>query len=80
MTERDEQAQLHDEENRAEFAIRREEAAMAAEEGRLEHQLEDVERAEAQAKQRIAAELREEHWGHEPERRLSWEEQSQGEE
>jgi len=76
MSERDEQAKLHDEENRAEFAIRREEAEMAAEEHRLERKMEDFEKAEAQAKRNIEAELRDEHWGHEPEHRLSWEEPS----
>lgn len=80
MTERDEQAKLHDEENRAEFATRRQEAAMAGEERRLEHEMEDLEKAQTHAKRQIEAEVREEHWGHEPERPLSWEEQSEGDE
>ena len=77
MTERDEQAKLHDQENRADFAIRREEAAMDVEARRLEQQMKEFEQEEAQAKRDIEAELRKEHWGHDPERRLSWEEQSQ---
>ncbi len=75
MTERDEQAKLHDEENRAEFAIRREEAAMADDERRLEREMEDYDKREEEAKRHIEAELRKEHWGHEPERRPSWEEE-----
>jgi len=79
MTERDEQAKLHDEENRAEFAIRREEADIAAEERELKRRMEEFEKAEEHAKRSIEDELRKEHWGHEPERRPSWEEQSPGE-
>jgi len=74
MSERDEQAHLHDEENRAKLAIRREEAAMAAEARRLEREMEDFEKHEAQAKRNIEDELRREHWGHEPEHPPSWEE------
>ncbi len=70
--EREELAQLHDEENRAEFAIRKEEREMAAEEEELEHEMKEFEEEEARAKRRIEAELRAEHHGHQPERPIAW--------
>ena len=74
MHDRDELARLEDEENRAEFAIRREEEAMAAEEQRLEQEMKDFEAAEERTKKAIEAELREEHWGHDPPRPPAWRE------
>ena len=72
MAEREEPAQLRDEENREEFAIRREEAHLAAQERELEVEMKDFEDAEEQAKRQIEGEWRNEHHGHEPERQPAW--------
>jgi len=72
MPDRDEQAHLHNEENRAEFAIRKSKAQLAAEERRLELEMEEFEKAEEQTKRRIEGEWRREHQGHEPERPPAW--------
>jgi hypothetical protein len=72
MVERDEPAHLRDEQNRAEFAIRREEAQLATGERELEHEMKDFEHAEEQAKQEIEGEWRREHDGHDPERPPAW--------
>lgn len=73
MPEGDDMARLHDEENRAEFAIRRRLSAMAAEEREMERAMRAFEEDADQAKRSIKAEQRREHWGHEPERPLAWE-------
>ena len=72
MDKREEQARMHDQENRAEMQIRREEHSMEAGERTLERELKAFDEAEAQAKKKIEAELRTEHQGHEPERRPAW--------
>lgn len=72
MAERNELAHQRDEENREEFATRKEEAHLAAEERELEHEMKDFEDAEQQAKQQIEGEWRKEHHGHEPEREPAW--------
>jgi hypothetical protein len=41
---------------------------------RLEHETEDLEQDEKRAEREIEEELRKEHWGHDPERPLPWEE------
>ena len=74
MLEREDAARLHDEENRAGFAIRRREKAMAAEEREMERAMEAFEEDADQIKRHIEAEWRKEHWGHEPPRPPAWEE------
>jgi len=74
MTDREELAQLHDEANRAEFAIRREERDITDELAQLDDDGQRLGQAEENAKQEIGAELRKEHWGRDPERPLTWEE------
>ena len=70
---RDDIARLHDEENRAEFAIRRTELEMEAEEREMNRAMRAFEQDADQAKRFIKAEWRREHWGHEPERPPAWE-------
>jgi hypothetical protein len=72
MDEKQRRALLEDEENRNEFAIRREERQMAAEERELEREMASLEVDEEHVKQEIEAELRREHMGLDPERRLGW--------
>jgi hypothetical protein len=67
---------LHDEENRAEFAIRRAELKMEAEEREMERAMRAFEEDADQAKRFIEAEWRREHWGHEPQRPPAWETRS----
>jgi hypothetical protein len=43
------------------------------EERRLEHEMTDLEDEEKRAKLEIEAEVVKEHWGHQPERPLAWE-------
>lgn len=61
-----------DEENRERFAIRKEEGRMAAEERELEEELEDLGEDLEEAEDKLDRELREEHWGHEPEHPPAW--------
>ena len=72
MTARDEEARLRAQGHREEFAIRREEQAMAQEERRLAHELQKLSEDEGRTELEIEAEIRTEHWGHEPERPLAW--------
>ncbi len=64
---------MHDEENRAEFAIRHEEERMAEVERALERELKEFEKDEEQTKRRIMDQWRREHWGREPEHPPTWE-------
>jgi hypothetical protein len=73
MSEREDKARLHDQENREEVAIRRRLNAMAAEEREMELAMKAFEEDADQAKRFIKAEWRREHWGHEPERPPAWE-------
>ena len=59
--ERNDRARLHDEELRAEFAIRRRLAAMAADEREMERAMKAFEEDADQAKRYIEAEWRTEH-------------------
>jgi hypothetical protein len=70
---RDDIARLHDEENRAEFALRRRESEMQAEEREMERAIRAFEEDADQAKRFVTAEWRREHWGHEPEHPPDWE-------
>jgi hypothetical protein len=79
MDERDQQARRHDEENREQFAIRKEERELAAEERELERELADFETSKERAKLDIETEWRAEHAGHEPERPPAWRAPESGE-
>ena len=72
VAEREDIARRHDEERRAQAAIRRTLSAMAAEEREMERAMQAFEEDADQAKRFIAAEWRREHWGHEPERPPAW--------
>jgi hypothetical protein len=72
VAEREDIARRHDEERRAQAAIRRTLSAMAAEEREMERAMKAFEEDADQAKRFIAAEWRREHWGHEPERPPAW--------
>jgi hypothetical protein len=72
MDETTDQARHRDEENRAEFATRKEEKSLEVEQHRLEHELQDFDHAEAEAKSQIEAEWRTEHQGHDPVRPPAW--------
>ncbi len=72
MDESDDLARLHDEENRDEFAIREAERRMVSEEQEMEREMKEFEDAEERSERQIEEELRQEHWGHEPERRPVW--------
>ena len=63
---------MHDDVNRERFALRRAEQHMAAEEKALEREIEVFGEHLEQVEQRVEATFRKEHWGHEPERPLSW--------
>jgi hypothetical protein len=73
MAERVDKVPAHDEEIRAQFAIRRRLSAMAAEEREMERAMQAFEEDADQAKRFIKAEWRKEHWGHDPERPPAWE-------
>ena len=73
MSEREDKARLHHEENRARAAIRNRLNAMAEEEREMELAMKAFEEDADQAKRYIKAEWRREHWGHEPERPPPWE-------
>ena len=73
MAEPIDRASIHDEEIRAQFAIRRRLSAMAAEEREMERAMKAFEEDADQAKRYIKAEWRREHWGHEPEHPPAWE-------
>jgi hypothetical protein len=64
-------AHLRDEADRERFAIRKLEEQAAAGERELARAGEAFEHDKDRAKASIAAELRREHWGHDPERRAS---------
>jgi hypothetical protein len=72
-TDREDLAQLRDEDMRARFAIRGGLNAMEAEEREMERALKAFEEDADQAKRYIKAEWRREHWGHEPEHPPAWE-------
>jgi len=72
MTARDDEARLRAQEHQAEFAIRREEQAMAKQERRLAHEIQQLAADEEHTEIEIEAEIRTEHWGHDPERPLAW--------
>jgi hypothetical protein len=72
MLSEEERARLRDEENQAEFAIRREEASMAAAERELQRQLDSFDDDEERTKREIEAEWRREHSGRDPERPPAW--------
>jgi hypothetical protein len=74
----DEHAKRRNEEQHELFAIRRGEAVMAAKEHELEEALEAFDAEVTKAEQTIDADLREEHWGHEPERLPFWRRGAQG--
>jgi hypothetical protein len=65
-------SRLRDENNRERFALRRAERRMDAGAKALEHELEAFGAHLEQVELRIEANVREEHWGHDPERPLSW--------
>jgi hypothetical protein len=65
-------ARLRDEENRQEFAISKAEREMEAEERQLEREADECAEGEANAKRKIEAEWRMEHWGRQPERPPKW--------
>ena len=67
MDERDERARQRAEMVGDDLAIRKEERRMSREERRLEREGKEFEDAEKRAEKEIDAELRREHWGHEPE-------------
>lgn len=73
MAQRVDKAPAHDEEIRAQFAIRRTLSVMAAEEREMERAMKAFEEDADQAKRFIKAEWRREHWGHDPERPPAWE-------
>lgn len=66
------QAQLRDEANRNEHAIRRQEHDLEAGQRDLERRLAAFDEAETKAKLSIESEWRSEHSGHDPERPPSW--------
>ncbi len=66
------QAQLRDEANRNEHAIRRQERDLEAGERDLERRLAAFDESETKAKLSIESEWRSEHSGHDPERPPSW--------
>jgi hypothetical protein len=68
----DQDAKRRDEEHRELFAIRREEQAMAAEERKLEEELKSLDADLTQAERTIDADLRQQHWGHDPEQPPFW--------
>jgi hypothetical protein len=68
----DDRSKLHDATNRERFALRRAVRLMAAEQREFERDLEVFDEHVDGTKHRIEADLREVHWGHEPERRPSW--------
>jgi hypothetical protein len=65
-------AHLRDEEDRELFAIRRQEERMEVVQREMEDDLDKLDEDEHRAERSIEAELRKEHWGHGPERPLSW--------
>jgi hypothetical protein len=65
-------SRLRDEVNRECFALARAEERMAAGEKALERQLEVFGENLEHVEQRVEASFREEHWGRDPERPLSW--------
>jgi hypothetical protein len=65
-------SRLRDEENRERFALRRAEQRMAAGAKALEQEVEVFGEHLERVELRIEADAREEHWGREPERPLSW--------
>ena len=73
MAQRVDRAPVHDEEIRAQFAIRRRLSAMAAEEREMERAMKAFEEDADQAKRFIEAEWRRESWGHDPQRPPAWE-------
>jgi hypothetical protein len=75
MSQREDIARLHYEENRAQATIRNRLNAMAEEEREMERAMKAFEEDADQAKRFIKAEWRREHWGHEPERPPAWEAQ-----
>jgi hypothetical protein len=68
----DERAHLRDEVNRERFALRGDEQRMAAGEQALERELEAFDVRVEHAKAIVGSDLREGHWGREPERVPSW--------
>ena len=66
MLKREDTARLHDQEIRAQLAIRRGLIAMEAEERDMERAMKAFEEDADQAKRYIEAEWRKEHWGHGP--------------
>ena len=78
MADRDEEARLRAEEDHAQNAIRREERAMAKEQRQLAREMESFVDGEERVEHEIEAELRKEHWGHEPERPLAWKNRRDG--
>ncbi len=72
MLSEEERARLRDEENQAEFAIRRGEASMAAAERELQRQLDSFDDDQERTKREIEAEWRREHSGRDPERPPAW--------
>jgi hypothetical protein len=79
VSEREDIARLHYEENRAKAAVRRRLSAMAEEEREMERAIRAFDEDADQAKRFIKAEWRREHWGHEPERPPAWERRTQRE-
>jgi hypothetical protein len=73
VPEREDIARLHNEESRAQLAMRRRLSAMAEEEREMERAMEAFEEDADQAKRFIKAEWRKERWGHDPERPPAWE-------
>ena len=71
-----ERSRLHGTANSEGFALRRAQRRMAAGEKALERELEDFGEHLDQVEQQVEAEVREGHWGSEPERPLSWTEHS----
>ena len=72
MTEREENERPHDEPKRTEGAASREHSDLDSEDRRLEREMADFVKEENEATRAIEAELRKEHWGLEPPRRIAW--------
>jgi hypothetical protein len=76
--EHDDRSTQHDAQNRELFATRRMTRRLAAEERELERKLDAFDDRIHRVEEGIEAELRTEHWGHEPPRPLAWQHRRRG--
>jgi hypothetical protein len=72
MTDENELRRLKDAEHRARFALRRAERNLTADERDAGRALDAFTEDLAEVEQTVAAELRKEHWGRDPERPVAW--------